>query len=150
MIRSPFQLTWDLTIHSHVRPCVIADTPSGVQPLQDLASSLVHYPVSGSDTICNRSSPPLAVIVLFRLFFLSFPSKFCFKTRLLRRSLHTLIKNVLFPYPIDVGSHNPPPFRTQSSLAYRPVSTPFRTQRPCWPIARCLALIPFVTVQAHH
>ena len=34
-----------------------------------------------------------------------------FKTRLLGRGFRTLIKTVSFPSPIDVGSHNPPPFR---------------------------------------
>ena len=36
-----------------------------------------------------------------------------FKTRLLGRGFHTLIKNVLFPSSTDVGSHNPPPFEAQ-------------------------------------
>ena len=31
-----------------------------------------------------------------------------FKTCLLGRGFHTLIKNVLFPSPTDMGSHNPP------------------------------------------
>ena len=61
---------------------------------------------------CNNSSPPLTDIVL----------KMC----LLGRGLHTLIRNVSFLYPTDVGSHNPP------SLG---------AQRPCRHTARCLTLI---------
>ena len=36
-----------------------------------------------------------------------------FKTCLLGRGFHTLIKNASFPSPTDVGSHNPPPFGAQ-------------------------------------
>ena len=36
-----------------------------------------------------------------------------------------------------------------SLLAHHLVSTPFGEQPPCWHIARCLALIPFVTAQVH-
>ena len=85
-------------------------------------------PVSGSDTIYNSSSPPLVDIVLFGL------SPRGFKTRLLRRGFHTLIRNVSFPSPTNVGYHNPPPLRAQ---------------RPSWQIAQCLALIPFIIAQAH-
>ena len=34
------------------------------------------------------------------------------KTRLLGRGFHTLMRNVSFPSPADVGSHNPPPLGT--------------------------------------
>ena len=43
--------------------------------LQGLVSVLTHRPVSGSDTICNGSSPPLADIFLFGLSLSSFPSR---------------------------------------------------------------------------
>ena len=36
-----------------------------------------------------------------------------FKTRLLERSFHTVIKRISFSSPIDVGSHNSAPFRAQ-------------------------------------
>ena len=150
-----------------------------------------------------------------------------FKTRLLWRGFHTLIKGVSFSSPTDVGHHNPPPsgpnvtrsflqsmwdphqihppsgpnitrsflqsmwdptkstplrspmlahclISTQrpcwhsflspndvgphqihplqgptSLLAHHLMSIPFREQPPRWHIFRCLALIPFVTVQAH-
>ena len=98
-----------------------------------------------------------------------------FKTCLLGRGFHnTLLKGVSFSSPTDVGSHNPPLQGPTSSLALvpffnqcgtptnftllrgpsvlagtPPVSTPFGEQPPCWHIARCLALIPFVTAQAH-
>ena len=70
-----------------------------IHPLQSLVSSLAHRPVSGSDTICNNPSPPLANIVFFRL------SLKAFKTCMLGRSFHTLIKNTSFPSQTDVGSH---------------------------------------------
>ena len=35
-----------------------------------------------------------------------------FKTRLLGRGFHTLIKSVSFSSPTDVGSHNPPPLES--------------------------------------
>ena len=54
-----------------------------------------------SHSICNGPSPPLADIVLF-----GFSLK-VFKTCLLGRGFHTLIKNVLFPSPTDEVSHNP-------------------------------------------
>ena len=45
------------------------------------------------------------------------------KTYLLGRCFHTLIRNVSFPSPTDVGSHNPPPLGgLASSLTHRPVS----------------------------
>ena len=86
---------------------------------------------------------PTANRVLFGFFLSSFPSRF-FKTRLLGRGFHTLIKNVSFSSPTDMGSHNPPPlgplipFSNQcgtlppihplqgpvSLLAHRLVSTP--------------------------
>ena len=131
MFRSPTQPMWDLTIYppsgpnvlastrspspidvGHPNPppsgpSVLAGTPSHIHPFWGSASSLAHHPVSSFDTICNSSSPPLANIVLFGL------SLKVFKTCLLRRGFHTLIKGVSFSYPTDVGSHNLPPFRSQ-------------------------------------
>ena len=68
-----------------------------------------------------------------------------FKMRLLGRGFHTLIKNVSFSSPTDVGSHNPPPFGAQrprwysfpSSIDVGPQSTPFGAQCPCWHTASC-------------
>ena len=40
------------------------------------------------------------------------------KMRLLGRSFHTVIKNVLFPSPTNVGSHNPPSLGPAFSLAH--------------------------------
>ena len=45
-----------------------------------------------------------------------------FKTRLLRRGFHTLTRDASFPSPTNVGSHNPPPWESTFSLAYRPMS----------------------------
>ena len=50
--------------------------------------------------MCICPNPPLADIVLFRL-----PLK-VFKTRLLGRGFHTLIKNVSFSSPADVRSQS--------------------------------------------
>ena len=44
-------------------------------PLRGTARRLAHHPVSSSDTICNVPDPPLADIVLFRLFPSGFPSR---------------------------------------------------------------------------
>ena len=60
-----------------------------------------------SDTNCNSPNPPLIDIVVFGLFLMS--SSQSFKTCMLGRGFHTLIRNVSFPSPTDVGSHNPPP-----------------------------------------
>ena len=93
---------------------------------------------------------------------------------MLGEGFHTLIKGDLFSSPTNVGPHNPPPFGAQrprwhsflppivvgpplnppplgptSLLAHRLVSTPFGEQREGLHIVRCLALIPFVTTQAH-
>ena len=92
-----------------------------------------------------------------------------FKTGLLERGFHTLIKGVSSFSLTDVESHNPPPFRVQCSaesrsflqstwdlhqihslrgleslLAHRLMSTPFEAQPHRWHIVRCLALKPFV------
>ena len=64
------------------------------------------------DCYCNSQSPPLvADIVLSDFSFRASPQGF--KTRLLGRRFHTLIKNVSFPFPTNVGSHNPPLFEAQ-------------------------------------
>lgn len=57
----------------------------------------------------------------------------CSKWHLLGRRFHTLIRNVLFPSPTDIESHNPPLLGDQCLR---------------WHTTRCLALIPFVTTQA--
>ena len=54
------------------------------------------------------------------------------KTRLLGRGFHTLIRNVLFPSPTNMGSLNPPLLGAQHLR---------------WHTARYLALIPFVTAK---
>ena len=55
---------------------VLAGTLPRVYTLRGSASSLAHCPVSGSDTICDSPSPPLADIILFGLSLLGFPSSF--------------------------------------------------------------------------
>ena len=60
--------------------------------------------ISSFDTICNSSSPPLVDIIHFSLLRIVI-NLTVLKTRLLRRSFHTLIRNVSFPSPTDVRSH---------------------------------------------
>ena len=86
-------------------PSVLTGTPPHVYPLRGTASLLTHCPVFGSDTICDDPGPPLADIILLGLSLAGFPLK-VFKTRLLRKGFHTLIKDVLFSSPTDVRSHN--------------------------------------------
>ena len=64
------------------------------------------------ETYCNDPGPPLADIVLFGLFPFRLTLK-VFKTRLLGKGFHTLIKGVSFSFPTKVGHHNPPSFRAQ-------------------------------------
>ena len=114
MFCSPLQPMWDLTIHPPWGP----------------ASSLAHHPVSSSNTTCNSSITPLGRYCPLW----AFPSRASpqgFKTCLLGRGFHTLIRNVLFPSLTDVGSHNPP----------------IEGQHPRWHTARCPALLPFVTTK---
>ena len=86
---------------------VLTGTLPNIHPLQGLAPLLAHHLVSGSDTICNSSSPLLADIVFFGLSLSGLPQGF--KTRLLGGGFHTLIKNISFSSLANVGSHNPPP-----------------------------------------
>ena len=97
--RSLLQSMWDPPIHPPLDPSVLAGTPPCVHPLRGSTSSLAHRPMSGSCTICNSLSPPLADIVLFGL-----PLK-VFKTCLLGRGFHTLIKSASFFSSTDVESH---------------------------------------------
>ena len=54
-------------------------------------------------------------LVTYRRYFHGF--KMC-----LERGFHTLLRNVSFPSPTGVRSHNPPPWNPASSLAHRIVS----------------------------
>ena len=93
---------------------------------------------------CNSPSLPLADIVLFGLSLSGYPSRF-FKTRLLGRGFHILIKGVSFSSLSDVGSHNPPPLGPSIlagtccllQLMWDPQSTPFGAQSSCWHTALC-------------
>ena len=87
-------------------PSVLTGTPPCVYPLRGTARRLAHCPVSGSDTICNDPDPPLADIVLLGLSLSGFPfraSPQSFKTRLLGQGFHTLINDVLFSSPTNMG-----------------------------------------------
>ena len=66
--------------HSFLSPIDVESHNS--PPLRGPASSLAHRLVSGSNIICNSPSP------------------------LLVRGFHTLIKNISFSSPTDMGSHN--------------------------------------------
>ena len=100
MFYSPLQSMWDLTTHPPWGP----------------ASSLAHRPMSGSDTICKSQNPPLCPLwpVTYRR------QPHDFKTCLQSRGFHTLIRNVLFLSPTDVGSHNPPPSGAQRPRWHTP------------------------------
>ena len=88
-IRSLLLSIWDPAIHVSLEPNVLAGTPH-VHSLRDSAFSLTHRLVSISDTICNGISPLIVDIILFGL------SLKDFKTCLLKRDFHTLIKKVSF------------------------------------------------------
>ena len=67
---------WDPPNPPPLRPSVLVSTPPRVHLPQGSASSLAHCPMSGSDTICNGPSPPLADIILFGLSLSGFSSSF--------------------------------------------------------------------------
>ena len=107
MFCSPLQPIWNLPIHPLLgqRPRwdsfpSLINVGSHNPPLRGPTCSLTHHPVSGSDTICNSPSPPLAYIVLFGFFLSGFPSRF-----LLGRDFYTLIKNASFSSPTNMRSH---------------------------------------------
>jgi len=77
---------WDLTIHPPWEPNVLAGTP----------------PVSGFATIYTSPNPPLANIIHFGSLRIAV-SLTIFKTRLLERGFHTLIRNVSFLSPTEGG-----------------------------------------------
>ena len=79
-------------------------------------STLTHHSVSSSNIISNNSSPLLADIVHFGLL--------CIE-------VSTPYKECSFPFPIDVGSHNSPPWEPTFSSAYHLVSD-FDTICPLW------------------
>ena len=121
MFRSPPQMMWDLTIHPLWGPAFLlahrlVSTPIWgpasllahrlvSTPFWGSASSLARRLVSGSDTIRSPSSSTASRYYPFWAFPLGFSFK-VFKMRLLGRGFHTLIKNVSFSSPTDVGSHS--------------------------------------------
>ena len=111
--RSSLQSMWDLTIHPPSGPSVLAGTSPDVHPLQGSPSSLAHCPVSTSFEPHRPHRHTARCLAL-----IPFVSRYCplwaflfglhlkvFKTRLLGRGSHTLIKNVSFPSPTGVRSH---------------------------------------------
>ena len=60
--RSLLQSMWDSPIHPPSGPNVLAGTPLCVHSFPGSASLLAHLPISGSDTICNNPSSPLAIL----------------------------------------------------------------------------------------
>ena len=71
---------------------------------------------------CNIKNPPLADIVRFGTLRITV-SLTVFKTHILGKDFHALIRKVSFLSPLNVGSHNPPPLGgPTSSLVHRPVS----------------------------
>ena len=75
-----------------------------------------HYPMYDSDTIHNSPSPPLVDIVCFAPLHIVISLTG-------GRGFHTLTRNVSFPSPTDVRSHN---------------SIPFEAQHPSWHTAQCM------------
>ena len=102
--RSLLQLMRDPPIHPPLDPASLLVHHLVSTPFLGSASSLAHRLVSGSDTICNGPSPPLANVVLFGVFLSSFLSMIL-KHCLLGKDFHTRIKNVSFSFPTDVGSY---------------------------------------------
>ena len=88
---------------SPLEPSVLASTSPHVHPLWGSTSLLAHLPMSNSDTICNNPNPPVVDSILFGLFLPEFPQSF--KTHMLGRGFHTLIKNTSFSSPPNVRSH---------------------------------------------
>ena len=67
-----------------------------------------HRSVSNFDTVCNSLSLPLVNIIRFSLLYIVI--RLSFKTRLLESGFHTVISNVSYSSPINVGPHNFPLF----------------------------------------
>ena len=88
MFCSPLQQIRDLTIH----------------PFRGPRPHWRTWPVSSYNTICNSLSPLLTDIVRFALLCIVI-SLTVFKTSLLWRGFYTLINNVSFSFPTNVGSH---------------------------------------------
>ena len=92
---------------SYKKCFVLLSNPRGISqstPLEGPMSSLTHYLVPSFDTICNSPSPLLVDIVCFD------PLHITVNLTVLKRivrGFHTLIWNVLFFSPTDMGSHNP-------------------------------------------
>ena len=107
---------WEWFPHPYKECFILLSNRCGISQFTPLgpASSLAHCSVSGSDTICNSRNLPLTDIVFFGFPFRTSPQGF--KTRLLGRGFHTLIKNVLFFSPTDVGSHSYLTLRKDDSL----------------------------------
>ena len=98
------QSIWDPPIQTPLEPSILAGTPPRVHPLWDSASLLEHRSVSTLIPFVTAQSTASRYCPLWTfLFGLSLK---IFKTRLLKRGFHTLIKNVSFSSPTDAGSHN--------------------------------------------
>ena len=78
MLHSPLQPMWDFTI----------------LPLGGPVSSLAHRPVSGSDNICKLKLTARRYCPLWPIMYRREPQGF--KTRLLGKGFHTLIKRCFF------------------------------------------------------
>ena len=100
---------------SYFSPCefVLFDFTC-VLPKQNSASYQHHH------VQCNSPNSPLANIVYFDMLYITISFK-ALKRVLLRRGFHALIINASFPSPTNVGSHNPPPWGSTSSLTHRSV-----------------------------
>ena len=101
---SSLQSMWDPPIHPLQGPASLRAHQLVSTPLRGSPSSLTHRPMSGSDTIYNNSSSPLAYIVLFGLFLSDFPSKIL---KRLGKGFNTL-NNIAFVNKFRYLSNIPP------------------------------------------
>ena len=113
---------WDLTIHPLRGPASslahhllfftfrvhhLAGTPLGVYP--PLGAQSLYWQIAWWPPPLGLNVFALCMSVFFYHYLWVFPFGLLlkiFKMYLLGRGFHTLIKNVSFPSPIDVGSHN--------------------------------------------
>ena len=74
------------------------------------------------------------------------PTSLLAQTRMLERGFHTLIRNVSFSSPTNVGSHNPHPFRAQR-LRWHSFTSPTSVSIPIHPLrGQCLLRRGFHTL----
>ena len=120
--RSLLQPMWDLTIHPPLWPSVLAGTCSLLQSTWDLT---IHPP-SGPNFLADTRSP-LQSIWDLTIHSPLRPSVLT-GTRSLSNRCCSPFKSMLSPFPIDVGSHNPPPIHPPSGpVSSLALGSPFQS-----------------------